>query len=155
MSQRGWAPDPWLSSPGERERNAVMAIRVEVNMLQFCSVSNSPSHTTLSIKWEVDFSKELCRLSLLCRCYDSACIYVCIVGHGYTTNERYGNVCLWDNGQDQIVRLGNYCCSSTRVASIDENKNTAIERLSWLILKPPVQTALLFAWAKKGRILLR
>ena len=31
-----------LSCPGERERNAVMAIRVGVNMLQFCSVSNSP-----------------------------------------------------------------------------------------------------------------
>ena len=33
---------PRLSSPGERERNTVMAIRVGVNMLQFCSVSNSP-----------------------------------------------------------------------------------------------------------------
>ena len=39
-----------LSSPGEQERNAVMAIRVGVNMLQFCSVSNSLSHTTLSNK---------------------------------------------------------------------------------------------------------
>ena len=37
---------PRLSSPGERERNAVMAIRVGVNMLQFCSVSNPLSHTT-------------------------------------------------------------------------------------------------------------
>ena len=44
-------------------------------MLQFCSVSNSLSHTTLSIKWEV--YKELCRSSsLLCRCYDSACVCV-------------------------------------------------------------------------------
>ena len=43
-------PGPRLSSPGERERNAVMANRVGVNMLQFCSVSNSLSHTTLSIK---------------------------------------------------------------------------------------------------------
>ena len=58
---------PRLSSPKERERNAVMANRVEVNMMQFCSVSNSLSHTTLSIKWEVYFSKELCRSSLLCR----------------------------------------------------------------------------------------
>ena len=54
-------PSPQLSSPGERERNAVMAIRVGINMLQFCSVSNSLSLTTLSIKWEVDFSRELCR----------------------------------------------------------------------------------------------
>ena len=28
------------------------------------------------------------------------------------------------NGQDQIVRSGNYCCSSTRVASVGENKNS-------------------------------
>ena len=69
-------PGPWLSSPGERERDAVMAYRVGVNMLQFCSVSNSLSHTTLSIKWEVYFSKELCRSSLLCHCYDSACICI-------------------------------------------------------------------------------
>ena len=62
-------PGPRLSSPGERERNAVMANRVGVNMLQFCSVSNSLSHTTLSIKWEVYFSKRLCRSSFLCRRY--------------------------------------------------------------------------------------
>ena len=48
-----------------------------INMLQFCSVSNSLSNTTLSIKWEVYFSKELCRSSLLCCRYDSVCI--CIV----------------------------------------------------------------------------
>ena len=39
-----------LSSPAEQERNAVMANRVRVNMLQFCSVSNSLSHATLSNK---------------------------------------------------------------------------------------------------------
>ena len=77
-TQRGWAPGPRLSSPGERERNTLMANRVGVIMLQFCSVSNSLSHTTLSIKWEVYFSKRLCRSSLLCRRYDSACICRCI-----------------------------------------------------------------------------
>ena len=41
---------PRVSSLGERERNAVMANRVGVNMLQFCSVFNSLSHTTLSHK---------------------------------------------------------------------------------------------------------
>ena len=80
---RGAGPaGPRLSNPGERKRNAVMANRVGVNMLQFCSVSNSLSHITLSIKWEVYFSRELCRSSLLCRRYDSACrcrICVCIV----------------------------------------------------------------------------
>ena len=54
-------PGPHLSSPGEQERNTVIARRVGVNMLQFCSVSNSPL-TILSIKWEVYFSKELCPL---------------------------------------------------------------------------------------------
>ena len=48
---RGWVPR--LSSPGEWEKNADMAIRVGVNMLQFCSVCNSLLHTTLSIKCEV------------------------------------------------------------------------------------------------------
>ena len=38
-----------LSSPGEQERNAD-GHKSEVNMLQFCSVSNSLSHTTLSNK---------------------------------------------------------------------------------------------------------
>ena len=80
-----WAPEPWLSSIGERERNAVLAIRVGVIMSQFWSVSNSLSYTNLSLKWEVYFSKELCRSSLLCRRYDFACIYVCIVGQGYAT----------------------------------------------------------------------
>ena len=71
-------PGPRLSSPGERERNTVKANRVGVNMLQFCSVSKSLSHKTLSIKWEVYFSRELYRSSLLCRRYDSACICRCI-----------------------------------------------------------------------------
>ena len=54
---------------------------------------------------------------------------------------------LCDNSQDQIVWSGNYCC--LWVASIDENKNTAIERLPWLTFKPLVQTALLFTQVKK------
>ena len=42
MSQRGWAPRLPVEQPGERERNAVMAIRMGINILQFCSDSNSP-----------------------------------------------------------------------------------------------------------------
>ena len=83
------APGLRLSSTGERERNAVMVNRVGVNMLQFCLVSNSLSHTNLSNEVRgTYFSKELCHSSLLlCRCYDFAYLCVCIVGHGhgYTT----------------------------------------------------------------------
>ena len=43
-------PGLQLSSPGERKRNAIMANRVGVNMSQFCLISNSLSHTTLSNK---------------------------------------------------------------------------------------------------------
>ena len=63
-------PGPRLSSPGERERNAAMARRVGFNILQFCSVFNSPltdntfrnPFEPFQIKWEVYFSKELCPL---------------------------------------------------------------------------------------------
>ena len=63
-------PGPRLSSPRERKRNAAMARRVGVNMLQFCSVSNSPlTNNTFrnpfepfQIKCEVYFSNELCSL---------------------------------------------------------------------------------------------
>ena len=49
-TQKSGSPGPLVEQPRERERNAVMANRVGVNMLQFCSVSNSLSHTTLSNK---------------------------------------------------------------------------------------------------------
>ena len=48
--QAEWAPGHRLSRPGEWERNTVMAIGVGVNMLQFYSVSNSFSHTSISNK---------------------------------------------------------------------------------------------------------
>ena len=67
-----------------------------------CSSVWSPTHLSHSktfsnpfepfqIKWEVYFSKELCRSPLLCCRYDSACICVCIVGHGYTTQVTNNN----------------------------------------------------------------
>ena len=40
------------------------------------------------------------------------------------TNQVLGVSILRFNGQDQIVRSVNYCCSSIRVASVDENKNS-------------------------------
>ena len=42
--------------------------------------SPTPSHTQpFQIKWELYFSRELCRSSLLCRRYDSACRCMCIM----------------------------------------------------------------------------
>ena len=38
-----WAPRPPVEQPWERERNTVMAVAMGVNMLLFCSVSNSLS----------------------------------------------------------------------------------------------------------------
>ena len=69
MSQRGWAPRHRLSSPGEREWHTAMSGGAgEVNMLQFCSVSNSLSHTIFQIKWEVYLFKKSSS-SLLLRYY--------------------------------------------------------------------------------------
>ena len=65
-------------------------------------------------------------------------------------NQVLGVRIRWDNDQDQRVRSGNYCCLSIWVASIDETKNTAIERLPWFILKPLVQITSLFMQVKKG-----
>ena len=72
----------------------LMAIRVGVNMLQFCSVSNYLSHTTLSNKVRGIFSKNcVARLYCVVVMILHAYVYVyvlcvCIVGHGYTT-DRY------------------------------------------------------------------
>ena len=79
MSQRGWAPRPPIEQPRRTGKKRCCGHKSGGNMLQFCSVSNSLSHTTFSIKWEVYFSKELCRSSLLCRRYDSAYRCICIV----------------------------------------------------------------------------
>ena len=84
-------PGLQLSNPGEWERNAVVAIRVGVNMLQFCSVSNSLSHATLSIKREVYFLKNCvahlyCVVVMILHAHvDVYVLCVCIVSHGYTT----------------------------------------------------------------------
>ena len=87
--REAWPPRPRLSSPGERERNAVMTKRVGVNMLQFCSVSNSLSHTTFSNKLRGIFSKNcVARLYCVVVMILHAYANVCIVGYGNTTKQR-------------------------------------------------------------------
>ena len=61
IQQRAGPPGLRLSNPGERKRNADGHKSGEVSMLQFCSVSNSPSHTNLSNKVRGIFFLELCR----------------------------------------------------------------------------------------------
>ena len=75
-----WAPRP----PVEQTRKeTLMAIRVGINMLQFWSVSNFLSHTTLSNKVRGIFFEELCRsyLLLCCYVYASASEYITHINH--------------------------------------------------------------------------
>ena len=52
-----------------------------------CSISNSLSHTTLSIKWEVYFSKELCPLVVIASlCF---CMYMCMYSCSWLYNKRF------------------------------------------------------------------
>ena len=55
---RAGPPGLQLSNPGEQERNADGHKSGEVNMWQFCSVSNSLSHATLSNKVRYIFLKD-------------------------------------------------------------------------------------------------
>ena len=66
-------------------------------MLQFCLVSNSISHTTLSIKMRgIFFKRTVSLVFIVSLCYAYVNVYVlcvCIVGHGYTTH-IYMCVCV-------------------------------------------------------------
>ena len=77
---------PQLSSSRERERNTVRVNRMRVNMLQFCSVSNSLSHMNLSNKVRgIYFFKEV--FARLCSLrQDVFCTYMgIVVAYDYTT----------------------------------------------------------------------
>ena len=81
----------------ENRKETLIAIRVGVNMFQFCSISKSLLHTTLSIKWEVYFSENCVALLYYCVVvmilHACRCICVCIVshGHGYITQRTLRN----------------------------------------------------------------
>ena len=68
-------PAEWASGQAalENEKDTtLMAIRVGVNILQFCSVSDSLSHANLTIKWKVfTHSLSLCRVSFCMNLYIS------------------------------------------------------------------------------------
>ena len=79
-SAENWAPGLWLSTL-ENGKERLMAIRVWVNVLQFCSVSNSLSHTQpFQIKWEVYSLKKsslvfIIAPSLPCRHYHCVVVF--------------------------------------------------------------------------------
>ena len=61
---KGWAPRPPVEQPrktGKKGCDSQKSWRGQI-CCSLCSVSNSLSHTTLWIKWDVYFSKELCPL---------------------------------------------------------------------------------------------
>ena len=114
-------PGPRLSSPGEREINAVMAIRVEVNTLQFCSVSNSPlTHNHFqpfrnpfeNKVWEVYFVSLVFIVSSLWFCVHmcmySGCDYTtfvylyiaCLILYYYLVNYLFSCVFLVSPGKE-------------------------------------------------------
>ena len=82
-NRESWQSGPpglQLSIRRTRKTQTLMAIRVGVNILQFCSVSNSLSHTQhFQIKWEVYFFKEVFARLYYCVNMYSACICVCIM----------------------------------------------------------------------------
>ena len=92
-SQLVWRPDQLETRCGRESQHperlgpqapswAVQENRKEMRWGSICCSSvwsPTPSHTQpFQIKWEVYFSKELCRSSLLLCHYDSACICKCI-----------------------------------------------------------------------------
>ena len=90
VSAEAGPPGHRLSSPGEGGRKAMIAIRVGGSICcSLCSVSNSLSHTILSIKWEVYFYKNCVRSSLLCWIY--FCMHMCM----YSCSWLYNNCYLW------------------------------------------------------------
>ena len=71
---RGWAPRPPVKQPRRTGKKCCCSQKSSgINMLQFCSVSNSTltdntfynPFEPFRIKWEVYFSKELCPLVLI------------------------------------------------------------------------------------------
>ena len=63
-TQQSGTPSLRLSSPGERERDAD-SHKSGINILQFCSVSNSLSHATFQIKCDIFLKNCVARLHCL------------------------------------------------------------------------------------------
>ena len=88
-TQQSGPPMPQVEQHQENGKETLMAIRVGVNMLQFCSVPNSLSHTNLSNKMRGIFFKEVFARLYSLRQY-VFCMYMYIYAYllcDYTTQE--------------------------------------------------------------------
>ena len=105
MSQRGWAPRPRLSSPGERERHMVMSAGAgEDNMLQSLFSLQLPLTHNLSNKVRGIFFKEVFARLYYCVNMYSACI--CVYMHIYYVAIQHSFLVLIlirKNNADDIV----------------------------------------------------
>ena len=98
-----WAPG-WAARENRKE---TLLWPIEWGSICCSSVrSTTPSHSKTFgnpfepfIKWEVYFSKDLCRSSLLCCRYDSACIHMCLYSWSWLYNIRIqvdlNNAVVW------------------------------------------------------------
>ena len=85
---RAGPPRPPDEQHQENGKETLMAIRVGVNMLQLCSVSNSLYTQPFQIKWEVHIFLKNCVIVIILHAYvDVYVLCLFIVGHGgdYTT----------------------------------------------------------------------
>ena len=98
-------PRPQLSNPGERERHTAMSGGAgEVNMLLFCSVSNSLSHINLSNKLRGIFFYELCLY--YCVNMYSACL--CVYMRIYFVAIQHVCVCVCV-AENQLYGILKFC----------------------------------------------
>ena len=97
---RGWAPRSPVEQPRRTKKNGCDSQKSWGGSIccSLCSVYNSLSHTTLSIKWEVYFSVSA---RLYCVEYFFACIYVCMYG------------CLWLYNSNSVHNI-NSCGKMSR-----------------------------------------
>ena len=100
-----WAPGPPVQQHQENGKETLMAIRVGVNMLQFCSVSNSLSHATFQKKWEVYFSKN-CVARLHCVNMYFACI--CVYMHIYYVAIQQNSIELKGSPRGEVAYMMNW-----------------------------------------------
>ena len=102
------APRPPRASLENEKDTTLTAIRVGVNMLQFCSVSNSLSHTNLSNKVRgIFFLKKSSLVFIHCVSMYSACI--CVYMHIYYCVVMILHVYVDESAYDYTTQRSSRC----------------------------------------------